>query len=121
MKIAFISLSTPTYNNVRAASALPYHLILGSQGHQFRIYSFDINQIRKEEKEKTEKTLHTDIKILPRPKWIRWMFKLRLSILRVFLKYPFQCFFRLDEQITNEIKGWNPDKIWLDRSENACY
>ena len=29
-KIALISLSTPTFNNVRAASALPYHLIKGA-------------------------------------------------------------------------------------------
>ena len=119
MKIAFISLSTPTYNNLRAASALPYHLILGSQGNQFKIYSFDINHIGKEEKEKTEKALHTAIKILPRPKWILWMFKLHLAILRVFLKYPFQCYYQLDEQIINEIKGWNPDKIWIYGEELA--
>lgn len=119
MKIAFISLSTPTYNNVRAASALPYHLILGSQGHQFRIYSFDINHIGKEEKEKTEKALHTDVKILPRPKWIHWMFKLHLTSLRVFLKYPFQCYYQLNEQIIHEIKRWHPDKIWIYGEELA--
>ena len=113
MKIALISLSTPTYNNVRAASALPYHLILGSKGHQFKIYSFNINQIDDVEMEKTENALHTDIIILPRPKWLLWMFKLHLTILRVFLKYPFSCYYRLNKQTIKEIKGWHPDKIWI--------
>jgi len=45
MKNVLISLSTSTYNNVRASSALPYHIIYGSQGHQFKIYSFDINHV----------------------------------------------------------------------------
>lgn len=31
MRIILITLSTPTYNNVRVASALPYHLIMGGQ------------------------------------------------------------------------------------------
>ena len=119
MKIALISFSTPTYNNIRAASALPYHLILGSQEHQFRIYSFDINKIDKEVREKTEKALHAEIKILPHPKWIIWMFRLHLTILRVFLKYPFLCYYRLKQESIKVIKGWNPNIIWIYGEELA--
>ena len=113
MKIALISLSTPTYNNIRAASALPYHLMLGSQEHQFKIYTFNINKIDKEEKEKTERALHTEIKNIPRPKWILWMFKFHLAILRVFLKYPFFYYYRIERRTIQEIKRWNPEKIWI--------
>lgn len=119
MKIALISLSTPTYNNIRAASALPYHLMYGVQELQFKIYSFDINHINREERKKTEKELHTEINIIPRPKWILWMFKLHLAILRVFLKYPFQCYYRLKQEIIKEIKEWQPDKIWIYGEELA--
>ena len=119
MKIALLSLSTPTYNNIRAASALPYHLMIGDQEHQFKIYSFDINHVGKEEKEKSEQALHTEIKILQRPQWILWMFKLHLTILRVFLKYPFQCYYRLNQQTINKITEWKPDKIWIFGEELA--
>ena len=95
MKIAFISLSTPTYNNVRAASALPYHLIDVCRGHQFKIYSFDINHVGKDEQDKTKNALRVDIELISRPNWITWMFKLHLAILRVFLKYPFSCYYKL--------------------------
>lgn len=48
MRIILITLSTPTYNNVRSASALPYHLIMGAkeQGDiDFEVYSYNINEI----------------------------------------------------------------------------
>ena len=48
MKIVLISLSTPTLYNVRAASALPYHLLKGLQeieNVETVIYSFNINEL----------------------------------------------------------------------------
>ena len=113
MKIALISLSTPTFNNVRAASALPYHLIDGCKEHQFKIYSFDINHVEKDGQEKTKKALHAELNILSRPKWITWMFRLHLAFLRVFLKYPFSCYYKLSRHIIEEIKEWEPDRIWI--------
>ena len=119
MKIVLISLSTPTYNNVRAASALPYHLIDGCREHQFKIYSYDINHVGKDEQDKTKNALRVDIELISRPKWITWMFKLHLAILRVFLKYPFSCYYKLPEHIIKEIKEWEPDKIWIYGEELA--
>ena len=119
MKIALISLSTPTFNNVRAASALPYHLIDGSKEHQFKIYSFDVNHVEKDEQEKTKKALHVELNILSRPKWITRMFRFHLAFLRVFLKYPFSCYYNLPHHIIKEIKRWNPDKIWIYGEELA--
>ena len=48
-KITIFTLSTPTFNNIRAASALPYHLMKGAEENenvQFKIYSFNINKLR---------------------------------------------------------------------------
>ena len=58
-KIVLISLSTPTFNNVRAASALPYHLIKGirennATKYNLEIYSFNINNIGTEDIRKIE-------------------------------------------------------------------
>ena len=48
MRLTLISLSTPTFNNTRAASALPYHLILAAKGFwdvKIDIYSYNIISI----------------------------------------------------------------------------
>ena len=117
MKIAYISITTPTYNNVRAASALPYHLMMGAKNHQFRIFSFNTNSINEKERENTEEALGAEIIFLSRPKWIHWMFKLHLAFLRIFFKYPFQSYYRIKKQSLQEIKAWNPDIIWIYEEE----
>lgn len=119
MKIALISLSTLTFNNLRAASALPYHLIDGCKDHHFKIYSFDINHVEKDEIDRTKNTLRVNIEIISRPNWITWMFKLHLAILRVFLKYPFSCYYKLPQHTIEEIKKWKPDIIWIYGEELA--
>lgn len=113
-KITLISLSTPTPFNCGAASALPYHLALyRPQDVELEIYSFDINQIKADMRLESEKALNAKIHIVPLPKWYRWMFRLHLLILRVFLKYPFMAYINLPKDIEKQIKASNPDAIWI--------
>lgn len=114
MKISLISLSTPTPFNCGAASALPYHLAkFRDEGLELEIYSFNINHIGKEMIEASEKELNAKIHIVPLPSWHRWMFKLHLLVLRVFLKYPFMSYISLPKDVVKQIRESNPDAIWI--------
>ena len=122
MKITLISLSTPTFNNVRAASALPYHLIKGMQQQEnisSDIYSFNINNLNTPEINKTEKELSVSIHLLSIPQWIKWMFKLHLLFLRILLKYPLFAYLKLSKEVVNQINKTNPDIVWLYGEELA--
>ncbi len=119
-KIILISLSTPTLNNVRAASALPYHLMKGADGKaRFEVYSFNINHIDAEGIAKTERELGVKIHLLARPLWQKWMFKLHLKFLRVFLKRPLLAYYKLNDAVVEEIRQSNPDKVWFYGEELA--
>lgn len=124
-RIILISLSTPTYNNMRAASGLPYHLIRGAQeafgedGVSFEVYSFNINHIDAEGIRKSEQGLNAKINLLPTPWWQQWMFRLHLLFLRVLLKYPLGAYLRLPKGISEEIKAKKPDIVWFYGEELA--
>lgn len=117
-KIILLSLSTPTFNNVRAASALPYHLIKGMRedsatAYDVEIYSYNINDIMPEDLRKVESELGVTVHLLPRPAWQRWMLRLRLLALRVLLPYPLLSYFRLPVGTVGEIREKRPDGIWI--------
>ena len=118
-KVAVISLSTPTFNNVRAASALPYHLIKGnremgkSRQLEFEIFSFNINNIDEGRIHKIESELNVKIHLLSHPKWLKWMFKLKLSFLRIFFKYPVFTYYKLPQDIIKNIMEKSPIGIWI--------
>lgn len=121
-QIILVSLSTPTYNNVRAASALPYHLIMGAkeQGDiDFEVYSYNINEIDAAGIAETERALGVKIHLLQKPSWMIWMFRLHLGILRVLLKYPYLSYLRVPEETIREIKSSDPDIIWIYGEEIA--
>lgn len=114
MKVSLISLSTPTPFNCGAASALSYHLAkYRDEGVDLEIYSFNINHIGKEMIETSEKELNAKIHIMFLPGWYKWMFKLHLFVLRVFLKYPFLAYLTLPKAVVKKIHESNPDAIWI--------
>ena len=122
MRIILITLSTPTYNNVRAASALPYHLIMGARetvNIDFEIYSYNINGIDDLGIAEIERELNVKIHLLQKPWWMIWMFRLHLGILRVLLKYPYLSYLRVPEETIKKIKSSNPDIIWIYGEEIA--
>ena len=119
MNTILITFVTPASENIRGTSALPYHLIKGClfndnvNDNQFDIYSFNNNGLSEEKIAEVEKELGATIKVIPLPKWYRWMFKLHLLFLRVFLKYPFLNYIKLSEPLVEEIKAQKPDLIWV--------
>lgn len=115
-RIALISLSTPTFNNMRAASALPYHLMLGAEENgntEFEVWSFNINDVNEKEVRKTEGNLKVKVHLLGKPWWYRWMFRLHLVFLRILLHYPILSYFRLSEQSVKDINDYHPDIVWI--------
>lgn len=115
-KITLISLSTPTFNNVRAASALPYHLICGAKKigvRDFEVYSFNINNIADEEIKGVEQDLGIKIFLFKCPYWIKWLITMRLSFLRVLLRYPLYCYCKIPSTIVQKINYSNSDVIWI--------
>ena len=89
MRLTLISLSTPTFNNIRAASALPYHLInaaKSSLGAEIDVYSYNINDLDDDAIKKVELELGVKIQLLVKPRWIKWMMVMRLMFLRILLK-----------------------------------
>ena len=113
MKICMITTMTPASENIRGTSALPYHLIKDSPDHDFNIYTFNNNQLSDEKIHEVEQELGATIKKVPLPKWYRWMFKLHLLFLRVFLKYPFLNYIKLPEPLVEEVKAQKPDLVWV--------
>lgn len=116
MRLTLISLSTPTFNNCRAASALPYHLISSvkkSFSASINVYSYNINELDTAQIEQVEKELNITIHLLAKPKWLKMMMKLHLVFLRVFLKYPLYSYCRLPQKHIDFIKSTHSDIIWI--------
>lgn len=121
MKTILVTFVTPASENIRGTSALPYHLRMGNilngngndNGNQSTIYTFNSNNLSDEKIAEVERELGATIHVLPQPRWHRWMFKLHLLFLRVFLKYPFSNYITLPKQTVEEIKGQQPDLIWV--------
>ncbi len=122
MRLVLVSLSTPTYNNVRAASALPYHLISALKsnlGAEVEIYSYNINGLSAEDIKKVELELGCIIHLLEKPRWIKWLMALHLMFLRIFLRYPLYSYCKLSKDCVNEIKKSNPSRVWIYGEELA--
>lgn len=115
-RIALITVFTPTYNNVRAASALPYHLMLGAKENgdvTFDVYSFNINRIDSESIKRTKNALGVTIHLLSQPKWMRWILCMHLTILRVCLKYPLLSYLKISNDMIRRINEGKYDLIWI--------
>lgn len=125
MKITLITFVTPTSENIRGTSALPYHLIKGGRptpslpegegdiAHNFSIYTFNNNALSDEKIAEVEKELGAEIKTVPMPRWYHWMFRLHILFLRIFLKLPFLNYITLPQSYVDEIKASQPDLIWV--------
>ena len=122
MRLTLISLSTPTFNNCRAASALPYHLISSvkkSFSASINVYSYNINELDTAQIEQVEKELNITIHLLDKPKWLKMMMKLHLVFLQVFLKYPLYSYCTLPQKYIKSIKKTRSDIIWIYGEELA--
>lgn len=122
MKIALISIPMPTFNNRRAASALPYHLIKGAgKDARFEVWTYNSNHIPPSDVAETERALGVKIHILRQPWWMAWMFRLHVAVLRMLLRYPYLRYLRLDAKVRAAIRAFAPDKLWIYGEEIAHF
>ena len=113
-KIILLTYNTPSAENIRGASALPYHLLVEREdGIEVEVFSFNANRIDNAEIERIGQQLHAKIHCMQFPFWYKWMLKLHLLFLRIFLRLPYLCYIRLSKDWKNIIKTYNPDVIWV--------
>lgn len=114
MRIVLVSYVTPTKENCRAASALPYHIARHrGEDVELVIYSFNHNNISQEGIRDVEEQLNCTIKVVPEPRWVVWLIKFHLLVVRMLLRRPFSNYIRLSGKTVEEIKALNPDGIWV--------
>ena len=90
---------------------------LAEQDVKCIIYTFNANRLTIEQMAEVERELGVEIRLLPLPRWYRWMFKLHLLWLRMFLRYPFVNYITLPQRVVEEIKAQKPDMIWVNGEE----
>lgn len=124
--MVLVSIVTPHRENVRGTTALAFHLIKGwmstlpapilpHEGETVRciIFSFNANKLTNKQIGEVEQELGVKIRLLPLPRWYRWLFKFHLLFLRVFLRCPFVNYIKLPLWVVDEIKSLQPDMIWV--------
>lgn len=113
-KIVFITSLTPYKENRGGATALPYHL-MSERPHDIEIvvYSYNINQLPASVITDVENELNIQIRLLKEPRWIAWLKKKYFKPLRLFLKYPINCYLHLSQSERKAILSLHPDALWL--------
>lgn len=115
MKIALITLHTPTATNVRGASALPYHIAKYRDiDIDMEIWSFNSNRCGKEQITQSETELKAKIHIIHSSQKTKL---LAPTLVRFFLPYPFQYYISLPKNTVEEINGFlsgeNTNGVWI--------
>lgn len=113
MKVAFITPVTPFKENRGGPSGHPYHLMLKRPADiEITVYSYNSNRLSSDLIHNVEQELNVTIKLLKESWWRKWLFKLHLTFIRLFLKYPINYYRRLRKSEVEEIKSLHPDLIW---------
>ena len=115
MKISFVTLYTPTPENVQGPSALNYYLLkYRNEEIDVEVFSFNKNDICPEELKQIEKELRVRIHIIELPFWFRFISnpKHKMTFLRVFLRKPLFAYINISNRTIDEIKHLQPDLIW---------
>lgn len=104
MKIALITLHTPTATNFRGASALPYHLAkFRDKSIEMEVWTFNNNECSQEQICRSEHELGVKIHLIPLTKRLRL---LKTALLRLVLSYPFQYYIKLPDTTVTDVKNW---------------
>lgn len=114
MKIALITLHTPTKENTRGASALPYHLMKHrpSEFHDsIDVFSFNLNDIDSEAIKKIESELNTSISVIPLPKWYGYINRNPFNLTKLLLSKPVLSYLDIPSYIDKKIQS-DYDAIW---------
>ena len=114
MRIALITLHTPTPNNFRGASALPYHLMaFRPKGVDVEVWSFNLNGCTSKQVEESETQLGVKIHTVKKPGWLRLISP---APIRLFLPKPILGYLSLSDNvyadITSYLNGAN-SALWI--------
>lgn len=114
MRVILVTWNTPTQENVRGASALPYHLLTERKDDvSVTVYSFNANQLSATEIADVEKQLQLQVFIVEKPRWYKWMTKMHLLFFRIFLPLPYLCYIRMTGNDARSIRENQPDLLWI--------
>ena len=114
MKIVLVSILTPASENIRGTSALPYHILRHrSKDVAVTIYSYNFNELSIKKIDDVQQELNVKIQLIEKPRWVKWIFRLHMLWMRVFLSFPLHHYLRLSQPLVNEIKAENPDGVWI--------
>lgn len=113
MKIALISLFVPTPENQNGASALPYHILSHRNASiNIHVYTWNLNNVPKDQIRNIELILGIKITVLKVPYQISLCTTPIISLLRIFLKYPFLRYLSIGKNIRKNIMT-EYDAVWI--------
>lgn len=122
-KIVLITLLTPTRENTRGASALPYHLAKNRPKEvDLKIFTFNSNGIAAGDFNEISKELNATIEVVQpglRYKWLSAINRI-LPFMRGILPYPMAYYVGLNKEIVKEINEWSTE-IWIYGEEFAHF
>lgn len=120
MRIALITLHTPTPTNYGGASALPYHLLaFRPKDVEVEVWSFNLNSCDETRIRDTESALGIKIRIVKKPTWFGL---LKPALVRLLLPKPMLCYLRLPVSVIADIKNYLYKKssaLWIYGEEIA--
>lgn len=112
-RISLITLHTPTRENVRGASALPFHLIANRPGTiSIKVYTFNLNKIPHDEIKKIEIQLDVKISLLPINFYCKILRSQYLGYNRIFTKFPTLHFLDVSKSVIHGILK-DSDYLWI--------
>lgn len=113
MRIALITLHTPTPTNCRGASALPFHLLAFRPNDvEVEVWSFNLNGCTSEQIATSESRLGLKIHLVSKPDWFPL---LNPALIRLFLPRPQLSYLSLPTESFAAIKAY------LDGGESAVW
>lgn len=114
INLNLITLFTPTPENVKGPSALIYYLIKYRPCHiNINIYTYNWNDIPKTQLHQISKNLQCNITQIPPSLFLRLIYKLKLTKIRLFLKYPLLSYVCLSNNIKKILDTEPSDLIWI--------
>lgn len=108
-----ITLCTPTAENVRAASALPFHLASHRPaGTPLTVLSLNTNAISADHTADVEDDLDAEVRTVPLPWWWRFVPSPAGRALRCLLPLPVNCYLRLPKAEVERIRR-SGEPVWI--------
>ncbi len=120
MRVALITLHTPTSTNYGGASALPYHLLAyRPKDTDVEIWSFNLNGCNAKQIAKSGSALGVKINLISQPRWFRFLYP---APIRIMLPMPVLSYLSLPHSVATNIKNYLAEKksaLWIYGEELA--